>query len=209
MLVCCAQHAVGQVRLRNLSLFRPDTNILYVSYENALAVRGKQSGESLFLEIPQDAGHIHQLADTLFLLTPRQPGDLTVRVYGIRNGKKRLLQTSPFTVRFIEDGKPRVGSSEDTVMTVREILANPTLNIYMPGSFLRHHLRVISASVSLSKTRGDGLFSNEIQGNTLCGDQLGAIARLKPGDKIYFSDIRVGCPSSRVMNMGGLTIRII
>jgi hypothetical protein len=88
----------------------------------------------------------------------------------------------------------RLAHSEDSIATVSQVLANPFLTADFPNCNYKHQFSVTSFRSSCITANKDTIDTFETRGNILSDEQKSAIKALKPGDQIYFYNIRAICP---------------
>jgi gliding motility-associated GldM-like protein len=129
----------------------------------------------------------------------------TLRLY---RGKK-LIGKTVLQIHHIPDPIARLPHNPDTVATVFQVLANPYIEIYFPDCNVINRQQVTSYFTTFLNSRLDTIASPmPSEGRFMTKDQKDVIKKLKPGDKIVFSDIRFTGSDDRMRMLLNLIVLI-
>jgi hypothetical protein len=196
--------SVAQVGLLNKSLTEPELDILYRGIENRIEVTGVDDMETLELRTLGGQTHRYSEATSAFLVKARSTSMDTLELFhaGV------LMLSKTYETRIIEDPVARIGDITDTVATVEEILRDPTLHVFIPGSHYAHCFQVAYFELALFGIAGDTLHHCERSwGDTLGKPHIRQIRKLRKGERISVVITR-GCPSCTLVRLRPLTITI-
>jgi hypothetical protein len=193
----------GQLRIINPRLFNPDSAYLYIGVPNTLKITGAGKGSSMQLKgdgVTIQKGYV----ENEFTVLAPSAGTSTIKIY--KNGK--CIHTKIYQVSRIPDPVVSLGKNTSRLLTVTEILADPSLYLVLPGCHLDARFSIISFSALFIRTGTDNVMSEASDGNRMSAGQLNVVKTLVPGDKIIFDDIKVQGPDSRTRTVPAVTIVI-
>jgi len=197
--IFCLGSLSAQVDIINQNLVDDAPDILYFGTDNHLVVSG-HNGRNIKLTV--DGGSV-SVRDEGFNVKVIKPGSVSVEVY---NGNQEIIKQK-FSVHRVSNPVVHLGSIKDSKASVTEILKNAFLVIRLPGCYYKHDLKVISFDLVISNRvvikviKGKGYIFNH--------DMKEAIQKLKPGNKLFFENIRVRGSDSITRIMPILEIKII
>ena len=191
----------GQIEIYNRSLTDSTLNILYSGIENHMRLKGIgnsknytvsiSTGETLAID--QGRFDVYGRSDSLTILT-------------IKKNDKKIFQKT-YTVRPLKKMVVRVGLIKDSIASKNEVLANPFLNALIPESFWNCKFYITSFSATFIVNRIDSLFT-ESKYSTFTKEQIELLKTLSSGDRIYFSEIILGCINCRSSKLPPFTLYI-
>jgi hypothetical protein len=186
----------SQIAIKNISIVKPEVNILYQHVDNRLKISGTNTKVNLISKNGFDVSH--QDSNT-FVIIPKTLKPDTLLVY---SGKKLLL-TKVFSIDTVSLPKIQLGNIQNDTASVSEILANRGLRSVMKGCLYNFSLRILGFSMTFI---GNLTTRVKIIGNMISKDQETMIRSLRKGDKILFDDIAVVSANSRVRELPPFTI---
>lgn len=194
LLLFCSCHLTAQIRLRNISLTKPDSSILYLEVDNKLV-----------FDIPVDPKAITikstkskiVLSDSILIVAADYLGNDTITVY---QGKKQILQ-QVFMVADLCPGKVKVSNTYDTVISKEQLLAFPTLSIGAPGCLFKPKYYIIDFFVTFYHN-GKIVYKYLNTSDKINASGIEQIMMLERGDKIVFEGVRCGCPRCKLVSFG-------
>jgi len=193
----------SQVTVKNMSLVRPDSNILLASIDNRIKVSGTNQKTHI---ISKNGSTISTYDSNTFRVVPKTLRPDTLLVYA---GKELLLKKI-FTVDTIPNPSIQFGYIQHDTATVREILANKVLHAMFKGSLLNDPIRILGFSTTFIGPDADTLniFIPPIEGNMLSEDQVAIIKQLKKNSKIVFDAIIAINSDSKARRLAPFAITI-
>ena len=202
LLIATNSKASGQIKLVNLTLTKPDSNILFLDIENRLKVFN--AGSERF-SLQSDNGQISTLPDNEFLLTPSVFKQTVVRLY---QGKK-LVSEKKYKIDSLKHFKVRLGSIKSDSASVPEILANKGLRVINGNELFLTQFIVISFQAVGVSLQGDTLFHpTTADGHFLSDEQVYSIKRLTRTDRLTFQRLVIGGPGTKSRTLNPFTIII-
>ncbi len=192
----------AQVTIQNISITKPDTNILYHKVENRIKVSGTKEKINL---ISKNGSRITNYDSNLFAIIPNTWKPDTLMVFA---GKKILLEKE-YIVHNLPEITIQLGNIRDTAATVSEIIANKGLRVLFKESLYNSPAQVRSFSTTIVGADSDTLsFNLGTNGNLFSMEQETIIKKLKPNSKIHFDDILAVGTDSRTRRLHPFTITI-
>jgi hypothetical protein len=176
--------AAGQVRIQNLSLTVPDSNLLYIGVSNKIKVSSNKYKD---LRLEANGYRYTPNKDGTFDVFATSTGSVTLKVYN----RSKLLTSRLFERKRIPDAFIGISLHRDTVVTKDAILSNPRITIRFPGCILKHTLRIIRYSVSIESKIKSADSTFRVLGDFFPDDLLSRINQLESGATIRFENIRV------------------
>jgi GldM C-terminal domain len=191
----------GQINIINLSLTDSSLSFLYMWVDNRISVTG--SADNYSLAISGGGGTIQKAGKNQYIVRVTSVTDLCELT--LLKGTKSIFQ-KPYKVRTISNPIATGGGLNDTTVRVGVLLANPFISVVAPGCYFRLNYRVMSFRATLMQDTDSTITINN--GNIFSTEQIRMIKMLKPGDKIYFDNIRATGPDSRIGTLPPFWIRI-
>lgn len=191
--------------IKNMSLVKPDSNILFYPIDNKIQVLGTNQKTHI---ISKNGSTITSYDSNTFRVTPKTLKPDTLLVYA---GKELLLKKI-FIVDTIPNPGIQLGYIQHDTATVQEILANKVLHAMFKGSLLNDPIQVLGFSTTFIGPDDDmlNIYIPPIEGNMLSEEQLAIIKQLKKNSKILFDDIIIAItsnPKKRRLAPFAITIR--
>jgi len=197
----------AQIDIFNNSLTEPEVNVLYRGVENEMRITGVECDSTLMLTSTTGEVRPSRRADHCsFTIYPN---------FCLKNDTLRVFRGDTLLFFKIYEyrsvGRPdvRYGTHQDTLLTVEEVLSDPSFYVVIPGCYYRHNSRVRSFRVSLFHANGDTIeLFDQTNGRQLTNQQINAISALNPGDVIWFTDLTSRCPVSSLLKHYPLKITV-
>jgi hypothetical protein len=101
-----------------------------------------------------------------------------------------------------------VAGKADSMLSVREILASPCLSISIPGCYINYRFTVFSFEASFIYKPGDTLQTGPAQKWCMNNEQATLLKKLRPGNKILLTNIKVGGSNSTLRTLADKLITI-
>jgi GldM C-terminal domain len=194
----------AQLRLINPRLFNPDSAYLYVGIDNILQVAGYDNKGSLQIKTTKTLVQRGR-GENEFILRPVSRGTDTVRLY--KQG--RCILTKVYQVNYIPGPIVSIGKNNSNyLLTVEEILTDPSLYIVLPGCHIDARFAVFSFDVIFVRVNTDTIMPQRTEGNRMGAGLVNIIKTLAAGDKIIFDNIKVTGPDSHTRTILPVAITI-
>jgi hypothetical protein len=183
--------AFSQVTIKNISLVKLDTNIMYQELNNWIKVSGTNSNVNL---ISKNGNSVSRQDKNTFIIIPKTLVSDTLLVY---LGKKLLLRKI-YLIDTFSLPKIQLGNIQSDTASISEILANKGLRGVIRNCLYDFPIRIVYFSTTFLGQNGDTLSTHlKAEGNLLSKDQETVIRSLKRNCKIVFYDIAVVTAMSR------------
>lgn len=203
LLLCLACRIEAQVKLINLSLTKPDSNVLFLDVDNRLKVTGTAAGP-LTLASTNGIG-FDALPDNEFICRTHVLQPTIVKVFQ----KNKLIYEKNYRVDSIQRFRIQVGGIRSDTASVTEIIANKGLITINENPLFKSPFTVVGFQITGTTSMGDTLFQKiASDANIFSVDQAINIRRLKKFNKLVFHDTRVIGPGSRIRVLDPFTILI-
>lgn len=195
----------AQIRTTQLSLKDSGVAELYLGFRNKVKFAGLRQGDKVFFGTTTP----YRLDTNIYVLVPSSDSQNTVLV------KRRNITifSKRFCIRHIPDPNIQFGTVRTRIRprahsyyaSVQEVLTYPKLVIETRNVNLAFH--VVSFEFAIART---GFYETWLygKGDSLSKDQITAVERLVPGDKIYFENIRITGPDDVTRTFVNLAIVI-
>jgi GldM C-terminal domain len=191
----------AQTGITNPGLVYPDSPYVYIGVPNTLKITGSNKNGKLTL----DNGNVSRGANkNEYTATFSSPGIANVIVW--QNGK--AVCRKKYIIKHINDPIPLVAGKADSMLSVKEILASPCLSISIPGCYISYRMTVFSFEASFIYKPGDTLRAGLVQNQCMNNEHVALLKKLRPGNKILFTNTRVYGPDSRPRTFHDLLITI-
>jgi hypothetical protein len=173
----------GQINIINQSLTDSTLNILYIGVDNRIKVTGYN--DSYNLTITGGGGSLYKTGKNEYIVHSSTPTMLCELV--ILKGTKHIFRKS-YEVRTISTPIATTCGLKDTTVKAGDLLVNPFVSVFTPGCYLRLNYRIISFHATFIQDTDSTITISK--SNMFSTEQIQMIKILKPGDKIYFDDLR-------------------
>lgn len=186
-------------------------NVLYVALQNPITISAAGvPAEKIQASISGGGGTITKKGPGEFVVTVSSTGKAVINVSAEIDGKVKSLNSKEFRVKQIPDPVMKVGFNKGNTMKAAEFKVQGGLRADLED-FLFEGVKyaVVGYRMGIdSKGReyAEGESTSEYWPNK--SDIQGAIRAAKPGDLIYFDNIKVKGPDGRVRSMQNFNIKI-
>lgn len=200
LFVCYQTYA--QIVIRNLSLVKPDSNVLLTEISNKIEIHGTNLRTNI---ISKNGASILSKGGNTFDIKSKNLNPDTLLVYA---GNKLLLR-KVFIIDTIPELSIQLGSIDSDTSNVYEVIANKALVAIFKGSLLKNPIKVTGFKtifIEPSSEIQDQMLSS--QGNMLSTEQIAVIKNLKKNSKILFDDILAMTPDTRKRRLSPFIITI-
>jgi hypothetical protein len=173
----------AQVAIKNMSLIKPDTNILIQDMDNRIQVLG--TNQKAYLT-SKNGANISSYDSNSFVIKPTSLISDTLFVYA----REKLILKKVFFVDTLPELKIQLGTLQGDTATKSEILANKAVMAVLKGSLYYFPIRILSFTTTFIYPAGE-MQSHfiSIQGNTLSPEQKAIIKKLPKNSSILFDEI--------------------
>lgn len=198
----------AQIDLKNLKLTDSNLNILYRGIENRILVTGLEFDTTLKLISTNSQVHRSEINfnnKNYFYLSPSSLKDDTLKLYK----RNKLLLTKIYKVEIVGNPKIQFGNTSDTVLSVKQILSNPKLNVVIPNSYYKHQFVVWNFNLYYYNSNNELIYQIENLNNYKFSEfEKPFIEKLQSGDKMIFKRIIVTGPDCENRRLSDLTLTI-
>ena|GEM_PF-7067793 len=195
--------ACAQIKITNRDALHPDSSLLFIGAENIVTVDGPSADYDL--TVKSGTANVSKIEAKMYGVKVYNNQPVILQATSTDKSKPGV-HTQQFRNDVIRQYEIRVGSAEDTVLTVAHIIANPSLSVIIPGSRFRHNMSVTSFRFAAISGTDTTFSENLTQGSKLNPLQLDQVKRSLRGDKLYFDEIRAATPDSMIYKFHPLTI---
>lgn len=190
LIINCSQ-IYASVKIKNISLTAPDSNILYYGVDNEIEI---SSVNRLSMEIETKNLDVDFTSKNIIVRPKYNYGFATIIVKGgNRNAVKKI-----FRVELIPIPDYNIAGTMDTVIDKDKLISNPSINLWLPNCYLKAMPYAINGfEVSV-------LTKNELQppfqqdSNIFSEEMLKFIRLLQAGDILYFDNVKVVSPDKNI-----------
>ncbi|MET0394223.1 MAG: hypothetical protein ABW019_13845 [Chitinophagaceae bacterium] len=194
---------LSQINVYNRSLTDSTLAILYIGAENEIRIAGNNYNSAETVVSVSGAGsQLHKTGE----------GDYITRVSGVgtcifilsKGGK--TIYKKEFTTALIPDAVATLAGKKDTVMRLYRVLASPFLSVTFPGCFYKHTFSIVSFRAYFIRA-GDTSVTYS-PSHMFTAGQTAIVKQLRPGDQLWFDDIRATCADCRIRKLPAFGIKI-
>jgi gliding motility-associated protein GldM len=182
-------------------------NVLYIGLQNPISVSaGGVPAEKVSAGI--SAGSMTKTGAGTYSVVVSSPGKATISVSANLDGKVKTLGTKEFRIKYIPDPILKVGMSRGPAMKAAEFKVQGGLRADLED-FLFDGVRyeVVSYRIGI-EAKGKDYVEGEANSAYFPNSVMGAIRSLRPGDQVYFDNVRVKGPDGRVRDMSNINFKI-
>jgi gliding motility-associated protein GldM len=182
-------------------------NVLYIGLQNPISVSaGGVPAEKVSAGI--SAGSMSKTGAGTYSVVVSSPGKATISVSANLDGKVKTLGSKEFRIKYIPDPILKVGMSRGPAMKAAEFKVQGGLRADLED-FLFDGVRyeVVSYRVGI-EAKGKDYVEGEANSAYFPNSVMGAIRSLRPGDQVYFDNVRVKGPDGRVRDMSNINFKI-
>lgn len=182
-------------------------NVLYIGLSNPISVSaGGVPGEAVSASI--SAGSMTKKATGEYAVVVSSPGKAVISVSANIDGKAKTLGSKEFRIKYIPDPVLKVGLSKGPSMKAAEFKVQGGLRADLED-FVFDGVKydVVSYRIGIQPRSGDYV-EGEANSAYFPSSVMGAIRSLKPGDQVYFDNVRVKGPDGKVRDMSNINFKI-
>ncbi|SFD29948.1 gliding motility-associated protein GldM [Chitinophaga sp. CF118] len=182
-------------------------NVLYIGLQNPISVSaGGVPAEKVSAGI--SAGKMTKTGAGQYSVVVSSPGKATISVSADLDGKVKTLGAKEFRIKYIPDPILKVGMSRGPSMKAAEFKVQGGLRADLED-FLFDGVRyeVVSYRIGID-AKGKDYVEGEANSAYFPNSVMGAIRSLRPGDQVYFDNVRVKGPDGRVRDMSNINFKI-
>ena len=189
----------GQLSLKSLIVTNPDSNVLFVEAANYLIIEGTVPKDGI--RLTSNKALISKIGSKEFIVDVYKTGEIPLKVYSYNKQRRKLLLSTTFHSEILSIPEAHLGNTKDSILSIKEILDSPQLNVVFPGSCYLNTFIVLRFSLTIGKADGKLLYTETTSGNTLSEMQTNTIKELAPGDHLTFSEINTSCSGCRLIKL--------
>lgn len=182
-------------------------NVLYIGLQNPISVSaGGVPAESVVASM--SGGNLVKSGAGSYMATVSAPGKATVTVSANVDGKVKQLGQKEFRIKYIPDPVLKVGMSRGPAMKAAEFKVQGGLRADLED-FVFDGVRydVVSYRVGID-AKGRDYVEGDANSAYFPASVLPAIKSLRPGDQVYFDNVRVKGPDGKVRDMPNTNFKI-
>jgi hypothetical protein len=201
LLISCIFQVNAQVRIRNLSLSKPDTNLAYYQLENRISIEGITKGTYSISVVNADL----DTSDGLTVLKPHST-DSTVKLEIHTSKGKTFAKT--FKVVRIPKLSYMVSGRMSNVISKETLLQFPKVELVHPNCcYIPPEYQIFNMDVAIAR-KGEPLIDLYCRSGNFSAQMIYEIKLMKPGDKLYLENIKCGCTDCIMRTLRGIVITI-
>jgi hypothetical protein len=177
-------------------------NVLYLGVENPveIAVSGVPLDE---IQVSIDNGTIRRDEAGRFIVAPAKQGEAKIKL--MKENKE--IGTRVFRVKILPTPEATIGGMRGGVITKEGLLKAGGISCSISNFDFDVNTRVIYFKVSVMGKKNP-ILENIRNSNEFTAAQIDMIKGLKPGQKVYFEDIRGSIPDGTTRELGGIILTI-
>lgn len=210
----------------NISLIKPDTNILYANFPNELSISGLKnysiisSSENILMQNSElneddevnftkqyDVVSANAEKKAIITIIPQRKN--TNDTLYIKKNEKIIFQK---TFQIIDIGKMVnyfVSGISESQITKSELLQTPKLSFEAENSLLIYHSQFVSYVMTIEKRHSNLIQDFKIYGAQYSKPAIEAIQELKTGDIIYFENVKIKGPDNNIRTIESKKITLL
>lgn len=189
------------IDLINTKLKKPAVSYLYLGVTNVIKITGASKGVKYTLTSSANS-KIATADSTNKFEVVAQNNNLFDTLRVIAGGK--LVYSEVYSIKKIPDLEVHVGTITADNATVSTILMQPLLISSLPDCLFKISFPIVSFDFSTST----GTATISCTGNKFSSEVIDAIKKLKPGNKVYFDNIKLKAPEGNRTLPGGVVLTI-
>lgn len=169
-------------------------NVLYIAVDNPIEVGAPGiKSEDLIVNINGAGSTIRKVGAGEYIVNVKQQGKATITCAAKMGGKVQNLRSQEYRVKVIPKPVVKIGNQQDGRIAKEVLLAQGGFHVVMEGFDFPVTYTVESYSMGFN-TGGDAQADLNGRGNKFTPEMIARIQRLRRGNKVYISDIRVKGP---------------
>ncbi|WP_110053660.1 gliding motility protein GldM [Chitinophaga sp. S165] len=182
-------------------------NVLYIGLQNPISISaGGVPAEKVSAGI--NNGSMTKTGAGKYSVVVTKPGTAMITVSGDIDGKVKALGNKEFRIKYIPDPVLKVGLSKGPYMKASEFKVQGGLRADLED-FLFEGVRYEVVSYRLYiDARGKDPFEADANSAYFPSGAMPIIRSIKPGDIVYFDNVRVKGPDGRVRDMSNFNLKI-
>ncbi|ASZ10077.1 gliding motility protein GldM [Chitinophaga pendula] len=182
-------------------------NVLYIGLQNPISISAAGvPAESVSASI--SGGSISKSGAGTYVVTVSNPGKATINVVANVDGKSKSLGTKEFRVKLIPDPVLKVGVNKSGVMKAADFKVQGGLRADLENfEFEGVKYDVIGYRVGID-AKGRDYVEGDANSAYWPASAAAAIRSVRPGDQVYFDNVKVKGPDGIVRNMGNTSFKL-
>lgn len=196
----CITVTTAQTSIKNISLTRPDTNLLYIGMRNVLSISGVDLKRC---EVTATNSKIDTTGGIISIIPQYEEKYDTLTVIS----KNKVLIKKNYIILKLPNIDFKISNSRDSVIIKEVLISFPYMSAFLPYCLFKHSYRITSFDLKIQRTNQREIFYKAIS-NKYTREMIDEIKSLKSGDKLFFNNIICGCPDCAQRNLGSRTIRL-
>lgn len=194
-------YCLGQVKIENYSLQKPDTNLLYIGIANKIHLSGIKNASQV--KILLNGRYYAAEKNGLFYLLTSSIDSALLQVF--LNAK--CIASKRFYSNRIPEPIALLDNYRDTLLSKNEIANYDSIRVILPNCLLAYKLTVINYQVTIVSKNKQLNISNKIIGAKIPAKIIDLIKKLEPGDKIIFDEFKVYGPDDMHVDAFSITVK--
>ncbi|PUZ26856.1 gliding motility-associated protein GldM [Chitinophaga costaii] len=178
-------------------------NVLYIGVQNPISITAAGVPAEK-VEASVTGGSIAKKAAGQFLVTVSAPGKANINV----SADGKTLSSKEFRVKFIPDPVLKVGFNKSGYMKASEFKVQGGLRADLENfEFEGVKYDVVGYRIGID-AKGKDYAEGDANSAYFPSTVKATIASLKPGDQVYFDNVKVKGPDGRVRDMGNISFKL-
>lgn len=182
-------------------------NVLYIGLQNPISISAAGvPAESVSASI--SGGSISKSGAGSYVVTVSNPGKAIINVVANVDGKSKSLGTKEFRVKLIPDPVLKVGVNKSGVMKAADFKVQGGLRADLENfEFEGVKYDVVGYRVGID-AKGRDYVEGDANSAYWPASAAAAIRSVRPGDQVYFDNVKVKGPDGIVRNMGNTSFKL-
>lgn len=169
-------------------------NVLYIAVDNPIEVGAPGiNSEDLIVNVSGAGSTIRKVGSGQYIVDVKQQGKAIITCSAKMGGKVQTLRSQEYRVKVIPKPTVKVGNQQDGRIAKEVLLAQAGFRVAMEGFDFPVTYSVDSYEMEFN-TGGDAQAALIGKGNRFTPEMVAKIQRLRRGNKVYISNIRVKGP---------------
>ncbi len=181
-------------------------NVFYIGVDNPVAITASGvPSEDLIVSIGP-IGKIKRVGNGKYIVRVNKVGKTRVTVSAKIGDQTRKLGSMEFRCKTVPDPKPRVGNLKPGPVAKAVLLAQQYVKAELENFVF--DLKFPVTEFTVSATIGSFTEEYKTKGSRITQQQKNLIRQLKPGQKVYFENIKARAPDGSIRNLGTISFKI-
>ncbi len=182
-------------------------NVFYIGVDNPVAITASGVPADALVVNIGPIGRIKKVGSGKYMVRVNKMGKTTISVSAKTGGQLRRLGSMQFRCKVVPDPKPQVGNLKPGPVMKADLLIQPFVMAKLENFVFDLKFPVVSFTVSA--TIGSFTQEEEARGPYITAKQKNLIRQLRPGQKVYFENIKARAPDGSIRELGTISFKII